>query len=214
MYGPSGTTPTRGNELLPKVGAKSPVWTYFGMEAQSGESGDKVICRECRCTVSAKNGNTSNLFSHLKNNHPKLYSTVKEASLGAQNSTKAATEKNPTQSSIAEMLTQSQKYNRKSRKWRSLTDSVTYFLAKDMLPLYSVEKEGFKRLVASFDERYELPSRKYFSRTAMPALYNRTREAVALEVQGAEFFSATTDLWSSEGVRPYMSYTVHYIDNE
>ena len=83
-----------------------------------------------------------------------------------------------------------------------------------MLPLYSVEKQGFKRMIASFNERYELPSRKYFSRTAIPALYNLTREAVAVEVQQAEFFSATTDLWSSEGLRPYMSYTVHYINKE
>ena len=84
-----------------------------------------------------------------------------------------------------------------------------------MLPLYSVEKQGFKRMIASFDERYELPSRKYFSRMAIPALYNFTREAVAVEVQQAEFFSATTDLWSREGLRLYnMSYTVHYINKE
>ena len=83
-----------------------------------------------------------------------------------------------------------------------------------MLPLYSVEKQGFKRMIASFDECYELPSHKYFSRTAIPALYNLTREAVAVEVQQAEFFSATTDLWSSEGLCPYMRYTVHYINKE
>ena len=57
-----------------------------------------------------------------------------------------------------------------------------------MLLLYSVEKQGFKRMIASFDECYELPSRKYFSRTAIPTLYNLTREAVAVEVQQAEFF--------------------------
>ena len=32
-------------ELQPKRGAKSPVWIYFGIETQSG---DKVICHECR----------------------------------------------------------------------------------------------------------------------------------------------------------------------
>ena len=211
MAGPSDLTTTVGEELLPKLGVKSPVWTYFGMEAQSG---DKVICRECRRAVSAKNGNTSNLFSHLKNNHPRLYGSVKEASQGTQKRATVATEKNLRQPSIAVSLTKFQKYDRKSRKWQSLTESATYFLAKDMLPLYSVEKQGFKRMIASFDERYELPSRKYFSRTAITALYNLTREAVAVEVQQAEFFSATTDLWSSEGLRPYMSYTVHYIHNE
>ena len=59
MAGSSDLTATIGEEILPKLGVKSPVWTYFGMEAQSG---DNVICRECRRAVSAKNGNTSNLF--------------------------------------------------------------------------------------------------------------------------------------------------------
>ena len=51
----SDLTATIGEEILPKLGVKSSVWTYFGMEAQSG---DKVICHECRRAVSAKNGNT------------------------------------------------------------------------------------------------------------------------------------------------------------
>ena len=49
------------------------------------------------------------------------------------------------------------KYYRSLKKWKQLTDSVTYFLAKDMLPLYSVEKEGFQRLVKTFDSQYQLP---------------------------------------------------------
>ncbi|KAK6195114.1 hypothetical protein SNE40_000606 [Patella caerulea] len=31
---------------------------------------------------------------------------------------------------------------------------------------------------------------------------------------GATFYAATTDLWSSKTVAPYMSYTVHYINND
>ena len=32
------------------------------------------------------------------------------------------------------------------------------------------------------------------------------------ELKQIKFFSATTDMWSSIGLKPYMSYTVHYID--
>ena len=81
------------------------------------------------------------------------------------------------------------------------------------MPIYTVEKAGFKNLLAAFDGRYDLPSRKYFSNTAIPALYNKVRESVECEVQKAEFYSATTDLWSSRGLLPYMSYTVHFIDS-
>ena len=118
------------------------------------------------------------------------------------------------QPTLAEAFSQSQKYDRKSKRWQQLTDSVTYCLAKDILPIHSVEKPGFKQMMATFDKQYTLPGRKYFSNTAIPALYTRTREQVMQEVAQADFFSATTDLWSSEGMKPYMSYTVHFTTNE
>ena len=40
-------------------------------------------------------------------------------------------------------------YSRGSSKWKELTDSVTYCIAKDMLPIRIVKKEGFKTLVKS-----------------------------------------------------------------
>ena len=78
------------------------------------------------------------------------------------------------------------------------------------MPIYSVEKPGFQQLLKEFDPLYVLPSRKYFSNTAIPALYAKTREKVVSEVGQAQFFSATTDLWSSVTTEPYISYTIHY----
>ena len=80
--------------------------------------------------------------------------------------------------------------------------------------MLSVEKVGFKRMVAAFDERYDLPGRKYFPQTAIPALYNRIRDQVSQEIREADHYSATTDLWSSHGMKLYMSYTIHFITNE
>ncbi len=54
------------------------------------------------------------------------------------------------------------KYPRSGNRWRTVTDAVTYCLAKDMQPFYSVEKDGFKKLVKVLDSRYELLGRKYF----------------------------------------------------
>ena len=71
------------------------------------------------------------------------------------------------------------KCSQQSRKWQQLTDSVTYCLAKDMMPIYSVQKEGFKKLLQSFDFQYEFPSCKYFSIIAIPKLYDKSREMVA-----------------------------------
>lgn len=80
------------------------------------------------------------------------------------------------------------------------------------MPIYTVDKSGFKKLLNDFDPKYELPSRKYFSQQAIPKLYNKTKEGVLQQLQNAEFFSATSDMWSSNTMEPYMSYTVHFID--
>ena len=69
-------------------------------------------------------------------------------------------------------------------------------------------------MVHAMDPRYDLPSRKYFSNTAIPALYQSTCECVQKELDTIQFFAATTDLWSSSTSEPYMSYTVHYIDSD
>ena len=95
----------------------------------------------------------------------------------------------------------------------SKLQTLSPYLAKDMVPIYTVEKHGFKWLISTLDKQYELPSRKYFTKTAIPALYNTTRDRVAAEINNVKYFSATTDLWSSEGMKPYLSCTIHFISN-
>ena len=73
----------------------------------------------------------------------------------------------PGQPSIADALQKSAKYERSSKKWKELTDSVTLCLAKDMMPIYSVEKEGFREMLRKFDAQYDLPGHKYFSQIAI-----------------------------------------------
>ncbi|XP_066568488.1 GTPase IMAP family member 4 isoform X2 [Amia ocellicauda] len=64
----------REGELFPPAGrTTSAVWAYFGYV--TNEQGCVVedgnpICRKCRIRVSAKSGNTSNMFVHLRDQHP------------------------------------------------------------------------------------------------------------------------------------------------
>jgi len=58
-------------------------------------------------------------------------------------------------------------------------------------------KEGFKTLLGSFDSKYEVLSRKYFSQTVLPVLYSKTSEAVSNKLEDIiekGYFTATTDL--------------------
>ena len=203
-------------QIVRKSNAKSLVWDHFGFKAgEDGKAVDdgKPICLHCKRSVVARWANTLNLSSHLRSAHPIQYELAhcgkKKAS--AKSTAGQSTKPGGSQPTLAEAFSQLQKYDRKSKQWQQLTDSVTYCLAKDMLRIYSVEKPGFKQMTATFDKQYTLPGHKYFSNTAIPAFYTRTREQVMQEVAQADFFSATTDLWSSEGMKSYMSYTVHFI---
>lgn len=83
-----------------------------------------------------------------------------------------------------------------------------------MMPLSTVEKDGFRKLIKVLDPRYELPGRKYFSQTALPQLYYECRRKLEIHLKDVKYFATTTDLWSSRTSEPYMSLTIHFIDEE
>ena len=66
-------------ELLPKKGTTSEVWCQFGLRHEGGMiiEKEKPVCKHCDVNVSAKDGNTTNLHSHLKNKHLDVYATTK-----------------------------------------------------------------------------------------------------------------------------------------
>ena len=66
-------------QLVAKQKTIAPVWKHFGFEADEKgkpQSPDRSKCHVCQQKVAAKDGNTSNLYSHLKNRHPDLYLQV------------------------------------------------------------------------------------------------------------------------------------------
>ena len=76
-----------------------------------------------------------------------------------------------------------------------------------MMPVYSVEKPGFPQILTQFDSCYKLPTWKYFSQVVLPVLYAKLCNNVESELQGIKCDFASTDLWSSKGLLPYISYT-------
>ena len=67
-----------------------------------------------------------------------------------------------------------------------------------------------------FYPRYQLPSRNYFNRVAIPAMVNEVKGEIDQQIQKKELshFSVTTDLWTSTAGDPYFTYTCHYIDSQ
>lgn len=120
------------------------------------------------------------------------------------------------QASLVSVFASGTKYNKNSKRHTEITSAITYCLAKDMMPIHTVEKKGFKKLLIVLDKRYQIPSCNYFSQVAIPQLYEQCRKVVQAEfgVRKIEYFSSTTDLWSSRTTEPYISLTVHYITPE
>ncbi len=83
-----------------------------------------------------------------------------------------------------------------------------------MCPINTVSSEGFRKMVKTLDKKYAIPSRNYFSRVALPALYEKCRGEIQRDITAVSDFATTTDLWSSRTMEPYMSLTIHYIDSD
>jgi len=66
----------------------------------------------------------------------------------------------------------------------------------------------FRTLIKKLNSRYELPSRKYFMDVEIPKLYQSTRANMQQDLASFEYYSATTDIWTSRNMMSYMSVTV------
>ena len=66
------------SEFIPKKETKSEVWHHFGLRHEDRIVIDinKPVCKLCLSNLCAKDGNTTNLYAHLKNKHPDVYATL------------------------------------------------------------------------------------------------------------------------------------------
>ncbi|XP_077403110.1 E3 SUMO-protein ligase ZBED1-like isoform X1 [Vanacampus margaritifer] len=194
------------DELVPKRGAHSVVWRYFGFK-KSDYNQKNILCTICFTKVAAGGGNTSNLLHHLSRRHVSEYEQcikLKFAPFGSAGG----------QQSLQDALARGAPYDRKSRRWIDITNAITLHLAKDMIALNTVEKEGFKQMVRTLDHRYEVPSRKYFSQVAIPNLYQKHKAKLETDLGAVRYFAATTDMWFSRTMEPYFGMTVHFISDD
>ena len=65
-----------------------------------------------------------------------------------------------------------------SARAQAITTETARFLVKDMRPYSLVESPHFRSLLANMDERYQTPSRSYFSKTAIPSMYDELKTKV------------------------------------
>lgn len=196
--------------LVPRIGSSSIVWKHFGFQASDTKQ-EQVICKECHKVVLAPQSNTTNLFNHLKKHHKVQYDECMRAKKCVAKTNHPTTS---TQTSIEASLFSASPYPSTSQRHSEITNAVAFHLAKDMCSINTVTNEGFKFLVNTLDKRYVIPSRNYFSKVALPAMYRKRRGEIERDLANIKYFATTTDLWSSRTMDPYMSLTIHYIDED
>jgi len=71
-------------------------------------------------------------------------------------------------------------------------------------------------MLQRFYPRYQLPSRSYFNRVAIPTMVAEVKSEIDRQIQSKDlsYFSGTTDLWTSTAGDPYFTYTCHFIDSQ
>lgn len=202
--------PRQDEELVAKRGGTSVVWSWFGYK-KSDTDQKTVLCKVCRRPVPTSDSNTTNLFYHLEKNHKRQY----RESQKMRATWKASVEsKSKPQTTLKESFARGTPYHKTSRRHKEITSAITTFICKDMAPIYTVEKKGFRELVKTLDPKYIMPSRKHFSDIELPRLYGECRAKVEEELRRVSYYATTTDLWTSRTTQPYMSLTIHFIKED
>ena len=87
-------------------------------------------------------------------------------------------------------------------------------MALDNQPFSIVEDDGFIDLMAHLQPRYMLPSRRYFSDTMLPQVYDSVKALVEKELVGpnGKYVSFTSDIWTcSKSKETFISLSGHWV---
>ena len=126
------------DDLMAKKGTTSFVWNFFGVKKNDDSDKDTAVCRLCCKSVLARGGNTSNLTSHLRNNHAKEYATVTQVKESKKKKQKGTSQK-AKQLTIPAAVERKTPYENGSKRSQEITNTVTEFIAKEMMPVNVVE---------------------------------------------------------------------------
>uniref|UniRef100_A0A8C9FNA3 Zinc finger BED-type containing 4 n=1 Tax=Pavo cristatus TaxID=9049 RepID=A0A8C9FNA3_PAVCR len=212
------TMVTHDNQIIFPVNSKktSKLWNHFSI---CSADSTKVICMHCGRTISRgkkpTNLGTSCLLRHLQRFHNNVLKTdVSETvlSTSTDNHMPLSTE-----------LLASSTFDETNDKFcdshpvaKKITSLVAEMIALDLQPYSFVDNIGFNRLLEYLQPQYSLPSPSYFSRTAIPDMYDNVRQIIISHLKEAEsgVIHFTSGIWMSNQTREYLTLTAHWVTFE
>ncbi|XP_057598206.1 zinc finger BED domain-containing protein 4 [Hippopotamus amphibius kiboko] len=211
------TVVTKNSQGVFPVNSKktSKLWNHFSV---CSADPTKVVCLHCGRTISRgkkpTNLGTSCLLRHLQRFHGGV---LRPDSPRAPPSPPAA--RGPLGAELAgassgegahEKLCDSHPVAKK------ITSLIAEMIALDLQPYSFVDNAGFNRLLGYLKPQYCLPPPSYFSRTAIPGMYDRVKHVIMSQLQEAEsgVVHFTSAIWMSSQTREYLTLTAHWVTFE
>ena len=113
---------------------------------------------------------------------------------------------------LKQTIERSQAYSFDHPRVCELHRAIGEMVCVDCIPMYTVEKPGFRHLFNILEPRYTPCSHTYLSQTLIPEMYSKVMSCVSKPVDVVPYVSITTDLWSSQALDSYISLTGHWIN--
>lgn len=94
---------------------------------------------------------------------------------------------------------------------KKITSLIAEMIALDLQPYSLVDNLGFNRLLEHLKPQYSLPSPSYFSRTAIPGMYDNVKQIIMSHLKEAEsgLVHFTSGIWMSRQTHEYLTLTTH-----
>ncbi len=121
----------------------------------------------------------TNMRFHLQLTHRPQYLQLQQSKVADQPSTSS-------QKTVCELFHQASPLDKSAPRWNELTQSICYFIAKDMHPVSTINDPGFGTMLKKFEPRYIPPDRKTLSNNYLPQMF-RTETACGRTPQTCPF---------------------------
>ena len=78
--------------------------------------------------------------------------------------------------------------------WNKLTNSITYFITKDIQPYDAINDAGFQHMITTFQPRFKTTRPKNSATHYIPQMFDSETTRIQQQISQAEYFATTTDL--------------------
>ncbi|XP_062931754.1 zinc finger BED domain-containing protein 4 [Cynocephalus volans] len=212
------TMVTKNNQVIFPANSKktSKLWNHFSI---CSADSTKVVCLHCGRTISRgkkpTNLGTSCLLRHLQRFHSNVLKTdVSETVLPS--SPDICVPLSTELSGTSSFDDTNEKFYDSHPVAKKITSLIAEMIALDLQPYSFVDNVGFNRLLEYLKPQYSLPSSSYFSRTAIPGMYDNVKQVIMSHLKEAEsgVIHFTSGIWMSNQTREYLTLTAHWVTFE